>query len=278
MEATILRCPICGQPLNQQEKTLVCGNRHSFDIARQGYVNLLPVTQKHSKHPGDTRDMVAARRAFLDRGYYAPIAQTVQRIFGERMPEHPKVLDAGCGEGYYLSQLMPHLPGGTFLGVDISKDAVRYAAGRCKSAMWITASAAHLPVMDGRLDGVMSMFALTMPEEFHRVLTPGGYYLEVTAGREHLMALKELIYPEITEKQEKKSKEYPGFRLVQEETLEFDFSLTEHQEIMQLLTMTPHLWRISREGAQRAAEAETLDDRAQVLFRLYQIVATSSGL
>lgn len=92
------------------------------------------------------------------------------------------------------------------------------------------------------------------------------------------MALKELIYPEITEKQEKKSKEYPGFRLVQEETLEFDFSLREHQEIMQLLTMTPHLWRISREGAQRAAEAETLDDRAQVLFRLYQSVATSSGL
>ena len=194
------------------------------------------------------------------------------------MPEHPKVLDAGCGEGYYLSQLMSHLPGGTFLGVDISKDAVRYAAGRCKSAMWITASAAHLPVMDGSLDGVMSMFDLTMPDEFHRVLTPGGYYLEVTAGREHLMALKELIYPEITEKQEKKSKEYPGFRLVQEETLEFDFSLREHQEIMQLLTMTPHLWRISREGAQRAAEAESLNDRAQVLFRLYQSVATSSGL
>ena len=92
------------------------------------------------------------------------------------------------------------------------------------------------------------------------------------------MALKELIYPEITEKQEKVSPVYPGFQLVQEETLEFDFRLTEHQEIMQLLTMTPHLWRISREGAQRAAEAETLDDRAQVLFRLYQSVATSSGL
>ena len=87
-----------------------------------------------------------------------------------------------------------------------------------------------------------------------------------------------MIYPEITEKQEKKSKEYPGFQLVQEETLEFDFHLTEHQEIMQLLTMTPHLWRISREGAQRAEAAEDLQDRAQVLFRLYQSVATSQGL
>lgn len=278
MEHNILCCPVCGQPLNKQDKTLVCPNRHSFDIARQGYVNLLPVTQKHSKHPGDTRDMVAARRAFLDRGYYAPIAQAVQHIFGERLPQCPRVLDAGCGEGYYLSQLMPSLPGGTFFGVDISKDAVRYAAGRCKDAMWITASAAHLPMLTGSLDGVMSMFALTVPEEFHRVLMPGGYFLEVTAGRGHLMALKELIYPEITEKQEKGSKNYPGFRLVQEETLEFDFRLTEHQEIMQLLTMTPHLWRIGKEGAQRAENAETLQDRAQVLLRLYQSVATSSGL
>ena len=278
MEPTILCCPVCGQPLTQQEKTLVCPNRHSYDIARQGYVNLLPVTQKHSKHPGDTRDMVAARRAFLDRGYYAPIAQAVQHIFGEKLPENPKVLDAGCGEGYYLSQLMPHLPGGAFYGVDISKDAVRYAAGRCKSAMWITASAAHLPIMTGSLDGVMSMFALTVPEEFHRVLAPGEFFLEVTAGREHLMALKELIYPEITEKQEKVSPVYPGFQLVQEETLEFDFRLTEHQEIMQLLTMTPHLWRIGKEGAQRAEQAESLQDRAQVLLRLYQSVATSSGL
>ena len=228
----ILCCPVCGQPLTRQEKALVCQNRHSFDIARQGHVNLLPVTQKHSKHPGDTRDMVAARRAFLDRGYYLPIAEQVGQMLGEKLPEHPKVLDAGCGEGYYLSQLMERFGQGAFYGVDISKDAVRYAAGRNKRAMWITASAAHLPVTEGCMDGVMSMFALTVPEEFHRV----------------------------------------------EKTLEFDFQLSEHEEIMQLLTMTPHLWRISREGSQRAAEATQLKDRAQVLFRLYQSVATSSGL
>ena len=274
----ILCCPVCGQPLTRQEKTLVCQNRHSFDVARQGHVNLLPVTQKHSKHPGDTRDMVAARRAFLDRGYYLPIAEQVGQMLGEKLPEHPRVLDAGCGEGYYLSQLMERFGQGAFYGVDISKDAVRYAAGRNKRAMWITASAAHLPVAEGCMDGVMSMFALTVPEEFHRVLKPGGYFLEVTAGREHLMALKRLIYPEIIEKQEKECRDYPGFRLAEEKTLEFDFQLSEHEEIMQLLTMTPHFWRISREGFQRAAEATQLKDRAQVLFRLYQSVATSSGL
>lgn len=150
--------------------------------------------------------------------------------------------------------------------------------GRCKSALWLTASAAHLPMASGSMDGVMSMFALTVPEEFNRVLKPGGWFLEVTAGRDHLMALKTLIYPEIIQKQEKNQRDYPGFVLRQEETLEFELHLTEQQEIMQLLSMTPHVWRIGKAGAQRAAEASELHDRAQVLFRLYQSVATSRGL
>lgn len=275
---SILTCPICGATLVQLDKTLVCQKGHCFDIARQGYVNLLPVTQKHSKHPGDTRDMVAARRAFLDRGYYQPIAQGVWELFGAFLPQMPKVLDAGCGEGYYLGALMEHFSDGEFYGVDISKDAVRYAAGRDKRARWITASAAHLPMAGESLDGVMSMFALTVPEEFRRVLKSGGYFLEVTAGRGHLMALKELIYPEITEKQENSAKDYPGFRLDEERTLEFDLELQSNTEIMQLLTMTPHLWRIGREGAQRAQKAQTLRDRVQVILRRYQSVATVPSL
>ena len=278
MTENILQCPVCGAFLEKKERALVCASGHSFDIARQGYVNLLPVNQKHSKHPGDTRDMVAARRAFLDQGYYAPIAEKVWELLGTKLPKDPRVLDAGCGEGYYMSQLMEHFAAGHFIGVDISKDAVRYAAGRCKSALWLTASAAHLPVASGSMDGVMSMFALTVPEEFCRVLKPGGWFLEVTAGRDHLMALKTLIYPEIIQKQEKNQRDYPGFVLRQEEMLEFELHLTEHQEIMQLLSMTPHVWRIGKEGAQRAAEASELQDRAQVLFRLYQSVATSLGL
>ena len=176
MRENMLQCPVCGAFLEKKERALVCTEGHSFDIARQGYVNLLPVTQKHSKHPGDTRDMVAARRAFLDQGYYAPIARKVWEMLGTRLPAEPCVLDAGCGEGYYMTQLMEHFPAGCFIGVDISKDAVRYAAGRCKSALWLTASAAHLPMASGSMDGVMSMFALTVPEEFSRVLKPGGWF------------------------------------------------------------------------------------------------------
>lgn len=275
MEYRNLSCPHCGAALTKADHCYVCKNRHSFDIARQGYVNLLPVQQKHSKNPGDTRDMVAARRAFLDRGYYAPIAEKTVELLLPQLGESPCVLDAGCGEGYYLSHLQEKCKGGAFIGIDISKDAVRFAAGRNKNALWLTASAAHLPLRDASQQAVMSMFALAVPGEFHRVLAPGGVYLEVTAGRGHLMGLKALIYSEIIEKQLKADPEYDGFQLIKSETLRFPIHLTENHEIMELLSMTPHFWRITREGAARAAAARELTDTAQVEFRLYQKIATA---
>ena len=151
-------CPVCGAALAPQGAAWRCVQGHCFDVARQGYVNLLTVTQKHSRHPGDTREMVAARRAFLDAGWYAPIAKTLADLVRRFCPEAASVLDAGCGEGYYLSQLgwVPER-----WGIDISRDAVRYAAARDRSAHWLTATAAHLPFADGGFDCVLSMFALT---------------------------------------------------------------------------------------------------------------------
>lgn len=276
MEQNLLRCPVCGEPLSQESRTFRCPRGHCFDQARQGYVNLLTSAQKHSRHPGDTRDMVAARKEFLDRGYYAPIAEKVVALAAPLLPQDPNVLDAGCGEGYYMTYLQGRLSGGQFVGVDISKDAVRYAAVRNKNALWLTASAAHLPLGDHGFHLVMSMFALSAPEEFHRVLVPGGLYLEVTAGREHLMGLKSLIYSTLTEKAPQLAPDYPGFRLQREETLEFSFTLEGGADIQRLLAMTPHFWRITKEGARRAAEATHLEDTAQVVFRLYRAETTPS--
>lgn len=274
MNEELLVCPLCGGDMTVKENALTCPKHHCFDRARQGYFNLLPVTQKHSRHPGDTRDMVAARKAFLDQGYYAPIAEKVAAMVAPLLPEQPDVLDAGCGEGYYMTCLQERFAGGRFVGVDISKDAVRYGAVRNKNALWLTASAAHLPLKRGAFDLVMSMFALTVPEEYRRVLKPGGLFLEVTAGREHLMGLKNLIYSTLTEKAAQVAAEYPGFQLEREETLEFSFALDNSADIQRLLTMTPHFWRITREGAQRAAQATELQDRAQVRFRLYRVASS----
>ena len=175
-----LLCPICGAPLAKGEKALVCPGHHSFDIARQGYVNLLPVQQKHSQDPGDTREQVLSRRAFLDTGTYAPILEALidaAREYGTS----GELLDVGCGEGYYCAGLSQAL-GLPLTGVDISKEAVRAAAARYKGPNWLCATAAHLPVGDESVGLLTSLFALTLPEEFLRVLSPGGLYIQVVGS------------------------------------------------------------------------------------------------
>lgn len=261
-------CPVCGAPLSEDEHAWRCENRHAFDIARQGYVNLLTVDQKHSLHPGDTREMVAARKAFLDAGFYRPIADKVCAMLNDAAPRC--ILDAGCGEGYYLTQVGERFPQAELWGIDISKDAVRYAVVRNKKARWLTATAAALPFADGCFDTVLSMFALTAGAEFARVLKAGGVFLQVLAGEEHLMGLKHIIYPQIIRKEKQQEKALDGFTLEKHEVLEFSFSLEDNAQVRNLLSMTPHFWRISKEGAERLANTSRLDDTAQVVFNLYR--------
>ena len=262
-----LLCPVCRQPLTKEERLWRCGNDHCFDIARQGYVNLLTVDKKHAKHPGDTKEQVASRKSFLDGGFYAPIAKTVQDLL---VPLSPKaVLDAGCGEGYYLTKLQELLPDTEFAGIDISKDAVRFASVRNKHALWLTGTAAALPFPDSSFDAVISMFALTVEQEFARVLSGGGHYLQVIAGPEHLMGLKSVIYPEIMRKEKNLHPTFDGFSLQETKTLEFSFTLDDHRQVENLLSMTPHFWRISKEGALRLQHTDTLTDTAQIIFNLY---------
>ena len=191
-----LICPICQLPLEQEGRSLRCGRNHSFDMARQGYVNLLPVQQKRSLNPGDTREQVLSRRAFLETGAYRPIVEAVNAAAeGHAGP----ILDVGCGEGYYAVRVAEHL-NAQLTGLDISKEAVRCAAAQYKGHRWLCGTAAHLPIADGSVGVLMSMFALTMPREFHRVLKEDGIFIQVLAAQDHLMGLKSIIYPEILRK------------------------------------------------------------------------------
>ena len=204
----------------------------------------------------------------MDAGFYAPIRDTALTLLQPHLPPRPSLLDAGCGEGYYSAALAQALHAELW-GVDISKDAVRYAAVRYRSGHWIAASAAHLPFPGGCFDAVLSLFALTMAEEFTRVLRPGGLFLQVLAGEEHLLGLKRLICPALLHRP--KHPPIPaGFTLLEERELSFSFTLTAPQQIQDLLAMTPHYWRITRAGAEAAAAQETLKDTAQVVFRLFR--------
>ena len=261
-------CPVCGALLAQEAHCWHCAQGHSFDVARQGYVNLLPVSQKHSRQPGDSRLQLTARRAFLGSGVYAPIADRLCAILARYAPA--SVLDVGCGEGYYLRQVQKALPETEVWGVDISKDGVRLAAGSDRRGHYLTATAAHLPFAGGSFDLLCSMFALTLPEEFARVLTPDGIFVQVTAGEDHLLALRSLIYAEVVRKEKPAAPALSGFSLLSEELLEFPFTLDSNEAVMQLLSMTPHAMRITKEGAARAEAAQRLSDRAQVCFRVYR--------
>lgn len=262
-----LLCPVCGSVLVKKERALVCGHNHSFDIARQGYVNLLPVQQKHSQDPGDTREQVLSRRNFLDTGTYAPILEALiqaAREFGAS----GELLDVGCGEGYYCAVLSKAL-GLPLTGVDISKEAVRAAAARYKGPNWLCATAAHLPVKDGSVGLLTSLFALTLPLEFARVLSPGGLYIQVVAAEDHLLGLKRIIYDQLTHKEKHTTQELPELTLLHSEKIAFDFSLTSEQ-IPWLFAMTPHLFRIGKAGAERLAWTETLQDRVSCVLNVYR--------
>ena len=261
-----LICPICQLPLFCEGRSLRCGRNHSFDVARQGYVNLLPVQQKRSLHPGDTREQVLSRREFLESGAYGPIVEAVKAAAGGHAGP---ILDVGCGEGWYAVQVADHL-GAELPGLDISKEAVRCAAAKYKGHRWICGTAAPLPIEDDSVGVLMSMFALTMPLEFSRVLKKDGIFIQVLAAQDHLMGLKSIIYPEILLKEKDSVPTLEGFSLVSSTPVRFEFTV-EGTQIANLLSMTPHFWRISAEGAKRLKETETLTDTASCVVNVYQL-------
>ena len=262
-----LLCPICGSQLNIRGRQYLCSNNHSFDIARQGYVNLLTVQQKHSLNPGDTREQVLSRREFLEAGFYAPIAQTLIDTARD-LGLSGQILDVGCGEGYYSSRLADAL-GAELTGLDISKEAVRCAAAKYKGKQWLCATAAHIPVEDGSVDLLTSLFALTLPEEFHRILKEGGCYFQVLAAEDHLLGLKGIIYDALHYKEKNTVPELPGFTLERSVPIRFSFTV-EDQQIRNLFSMTPHVFRIGKAGAERLAATKRLTDTASCVLNVYR--------
>ena len=262
-----LTCPICGSILTQSDKRFVCENRHSFDVARQGYVNLLVVQQKHSIAPGDTREQVLSRRSFLEEGHYAPIAEALIST-AKKYDISGEILDVGCGEGYYCSQLSRalSLP---LTGLDISKEAVRCAAAKYKDARWLCATAAHIPVPDGSVSLLTSLFALTIPEEYRRSLKKGGLFFQVLAAQDHLLGLKGIIYDQLNFKEKDTVPELPGFTRLESIPIRFAFSV-EGEQVQNLFSMTPHVFRIGKEGAERLRNTTHLTDTASCVLNVYR--------
>lgn len=243
-------CPLCGVPLQLNQKSYVCGNNHHFDLAKEGYLNLLPVQFKHSAEPGDNKQMMQARREFLEAGFYEPMAKAVAMMIDANHPKY--LLDLGCGEGYYSRKIEAYCSNTMMLhGVDIAKFAVAAAAKKQANARFTVASANRLPYADQYFDVVLRVFAPSNDNELTRVLKPSGLLLTVTPGPRHLWQLKEFIYAEV--KEHALENDLPqGFDRIDTQRISYKITPNPQQRIA-LLQMTPFAWR-ANEGVQQSIQ------------------------
>ncbi|TYB39061.1 23S rRNA methyltransferase [Micromonospora sp. AP08] len=192
-----LRCPVCAEPLAEATagtaRALRCPRRHSFDIARQGYVNLLA---GRAPHTGDSAEMVAARADFLAAGHYGPVAAALaakarEIVSGEA---YPLVVDAGAGTGWYLAAVLAALPDAVGLALDVAKPALRRAArAHPRAAAALADTWQRLPLADRSAAVLLNVFAPRNGAEFHRVLDPAGALLVVTPAGDHLAELVDAL-------------------------------------------------------------------------------------
>ena len=241
-------CPLCHAPLARSGNSYLCPQRHQFDRAKEGYVNLLPVQHKRSRDPGDSAEMMQARRAFLDAGHYQPLRDAVSAKLRAMKPEH--LLDIGCGEGYYTHAFADEAQ--VTWGLDVSKTAIRYGAKRYPQVDFCVASSQRLPFADNSMDAVVRIYAPCNPQELKRVVKPGGWVITVTPGPRHLVELKGLIYNEV-QRHAPHSEVLDGVTLQSHDALAYPMQLAG-QEAVTLLQMTPFAWRAKPEVWEKLAQ------------------------
>ena len=278
-----LACPMEGEQLEARAQQLVCKNGHAFDIARQGYINLLPVQHKRSKEPGDSKEMVAARTQFLNAGFYTAVVnklvEVIQTLIGNR--QQLCLLDAGCGEGYYLDAIARLFENTktesmlSFIGLDISKHAIVAAAKRNKNITWVVGTNRQPPVCMASVDIILCVFGFQSFEGFRYALKPGGKVVLVEPGPEHLQELRQVIYADVkkTASPGLSVTDGTGFTLLHTSPLQFKTGKIHQQQIHNLLLMTPHFYRASKEGKQAASKLQTLDLSIDMLVTVYEKTA-----
>lgn len=243
-----LSCPLCHLPLSINTQGVGCSNRHQFDRAKEGYFNLLPVQHKQSREPGDAKEQLQARRQFLQAGFFAPLRQRLQSLLPVSTQ---RLLDIGCGEGYFTKGFADVLPKAQVYGIDIAKTGVRLAAKMAQSSgldsrlVYAVASSFDLPLADESMDVITRIYAPSKDAELYRVIKSDGMLVIVAPGEQHLLGLRRRIYREVRPHQFTPVPE--GFRLIDQQRLYADLVITQPTLCAALLDMTPFAWRMSPE-------------------------------
>lgn len=274
-----LRCPHCGAVLTREEKSLRCTAGHTFDLAKSGYVNLLPPGKEKNARTGDEKEMVKAREEFLSLGHYAPITDALAAAAAQYLTQEScTVCDMGCGEGYHtcrFTKRFAELTGAEVLTVGF--DASKYAAERaCKravreglmpkdgigaafdgnaSAYFMPGNIFRLPLADHSVNLALSMFAPVAGDEAKRVLTEDGLLIVVSSGKEHLLEMRQKIYDDVH-----LSDELPavpdGFYEIARLNNRYVTAIPATEALAALFTMTPFYYKTTEAGRERLLSAD----------------------
>lgn len=260
---------------------MVCLHGHSFDISRSGYINLLPAHFKRSKAPGDSKEMVLARRQFLDTDAYSPIANRINELALSHLKNSQdkttyNYLDAGCGDGYYLqawklyaSEKMSAAQHNCY-GLDISKWAIEAAAKRYKGLTWLVASNKQPPIVEESLDLIFCTFGFPCYSAFFKALKPGGVLIICDAGHQHLIEARKILYPSLKPSKERDFSEAikTGFIKAAQHTQEFQLHLKQKEDIHRLLAMTPHMYRSKQDRREILLDKTCLDLTVDICYSI----------
>lgn len=257
---TKILCPHCKEKLERVASSMKCPNGHTYDVSKHNYINFLSYGKLH----GDNKEMIVARKNFLDLGFYAPLKDAISNQI-KKLGTINSYLDAGCGEGFYTQGVIPHTSGNNVWAIDISKDAVIYANKRLKNINLAIASVYDMPFFeDSTFDLITSIFSPFAENEFKRVLKNGGYLISVIPGKYHLFDIKKIVYPKPYEN-EVKPFEISGFEFISETPVNYDITLSTDQALT-LWKMTPYYYRSPKQGIEALSNISEI--KTQVSFHI----------
>ena len=245
--ATAFACPICQKNLTLIETSLKCSNRHSFDLAKFGYVNLAPQIKQSTNYD---KENFQNRQQILEAGFYQAILNALSTMLSS-LETSQTVLDIGCGEGFYSRKLQESHSDKTFYAFDISKDSVQIAAkSEANWAVnWFVGDLARLPIKDASMDILLDIFSPANYGEFRRVLSQNGILIKVIPTENHLKEIRQMVREQLTKKdysnQDIKEHFQEHFSIQSRQTASLTKSITAEQR-QALLSMTPLLFHVDQ--------------------------------
>lgn len=252
----IIQCPNCNSILLFKSNCLRCENGHSFDIAKEGYTNLVLAHQKKKLNSGDNLSMIKNREAFLSSGHYDFLIEKIESIISTESSIDKNVtqiktvlLDLGCGSGYYTRSLLNQSSDINKVGIDVSKAGISISAKKDKTSIYLVASIFNIPLVDNSVDVVTNIFAPCDINEIRRVLRDGGLFIKVIPHYNHMKEIAELVYENFkphTSDVEEQIKETENLSLINSHEVIQKVNL-KSTDIQNLISMTPYVYKFQEE-------------------------------